>query len=375
MFGYKFFGMGDKMLFGRKKKEKEAELLARKKAEILAEKAALQEEIRKLEEERKKLLEAQKPKEPFVVPNMEADDLENYAIKLKAEGRTGDAFACIQKAAEMGSSGSQYKCGEAALENGDFEKAAFWFEKAAEQKHVSAAFELGKIYLFEESKKDVLKAYFWLKTAELMDCRYAELPEYIEKADKEGLGNELSEFAEFYYKVGKMFFEEGVAYGSIQVAKEKLFSAESLGHKKAAELYESVERKLEKNEPYAIVSIKYKGSNAGEQAANAAREHFIKRQFKEAFEFYRFAADYIPEAKYMCAMMLIEGKGIPKDPEGAIFWLEKAAELYLKKAYFPLAELYYGKNTPEALEKAKLWYKKAAECGDLDAKAILENKF
>ena len=35
----------------------------------------------------------------------------------------------------------------------------------------------------------------------------------------------------------------------------------------------------------------------------------------------------------------------------------------------------YEKNTPEALEKAKLWYKKAAECGDLDAKAILENKF
>ncbi len=363
------------MLFGRKKKEKEAEILARKKAEILAEKAALQEEIRKLEEERKKLLEAQKPKEPFVVPKMEADDLENYAIKLKAEGRTGDAFACIRKAAEMGSCRSQYNCGEAALENGDIEKAVFWFRKAAEQKHVSAAFELGKIYLFEGSKKDVLKAYFWLKTAELMDCQYSKLPEYIEKANKEGLGNELSEFAEFDYKVGKMFFEEGVAYGSIQVAKEKLLRAESLGHKKAAELYESVERKLEKNDPYAIVSTKYKGSNAGEQAANAAREYFIKRQFKEAFELYRFAADYIPEAKYMCAMMLIEGKGIPKDPEGAIFWLEKAAELYLKKAYFPLAELYYGKNTPEALEKARLWYKKAAECGDLDAKAILENKF
>ncbi len=43
------------MLFGRKKKEKEAEISARKKAELLAEKAALQEEIRKLEEERRKL--------------------------------------------------------------------------------------------------------------------------------------------------------------------------------------------------------------------------------------------------------------------------------------------------------------------------------
>ena len=208
-----------------------------------------------------------------------------------------------------------------------------------------------------------------------MDCRYSELQEYIEKANEEGLGYELSEFAEFDYEVGKMFFEEGIAYGSIQVAKKRLSSAKSLGHKKAAELYESVERKLEKNDPYFIVTKKYKGNNAGEQAANAAREYFMKRQFKEAFELYRFAADYIPEAKYMCAMMLIEGKGIPKDTDGAIFWLEKAAEFYLKKAYFPLAELYYEKNTPEALEKAKLWYKKAAECGDLDAKAILENKF
>lgn len=363
------------MLFGRKKKEKEAEISARKKAELLAEKAALQEEIRKLEEERRKLEEAQKQKEPFVVPEIEAADLENYAIKLKIEGRTEETFACIEKAAKKGACSSQYKCGEKALENGDFEKAAFWFQKAAEQKHVSGAFELGKIYLFEESKKDNVKAYFWLETAELMDCRYSELQEYIEKANEEGLGYELSEFAEFDYEVGKMFFEEGIAYGSIQVAKKRLSNAKSLGHKKAAELYESVERKLEKNDPYSIVTKKYKGNNAGEQAANAAREYFMKRQFKEAFELYRFAADYIPEAKYMCAMMLIEGKGIPKDTDGAIFWLERAAEFYLKKAYFPLAELYYEKNTPEALEKAKLWYKKAAECGDLDAKAILENKF
>ena len=105
------------MLFGRKKKEKEAEISARKKAELLAEKAALREEIRKLEEERKKLLETQKPKEPFVVPEMEAADLENYAIKLKIEGRTEEAFACIEKAAEKGSCNSQYKCGEKRLKS------------------------------------------------------------------------------------------------------------------------------------------------------------------------------------------------------------------------------------------------------------------
>ncbi len=356
------------MLFGKKKRDKKEELKAEIER-IRAEKAALEEELRKLSEKEKKA------KEPFVVPEMDAAELENYAITLKIEGRTEDAFACILKAAEKGSCRSQYTCGEKAFESGNFEKAAFWFENAAKNGHISAAFELGKIYLFEESKKDVLKAYFWFETAELMGCQISGLQEYLKKANDEGLGYELSEFAEFDYKVGKMFFEEGIAPGSVQVAKNRLYSAKILGHQKAAELYESVERKLEKNDPYAIVGTKYKGETAGEQAANMAREYFLKREFSEAFNLYRFAAGYLLEAKYMCAMMLIEGKGTPKDPDGAIFWLEEAAELYHKKSYFPLAELYFAKNTSEALKKAKFWYEKAAECGDLDAKTILESRF
>ena len=322
------------MLFGRKKKEKEAEISARKKAELLAEKAALQEEIRKLEEERKKLLETQKPKEPFVVPEMEAADLENYAIKLKIEGRTEEAFACVQKAAERGSCSSQYKCGEKALENGDFEKAVFWFQKAAKQDHFGAIVDFSKLiiegkakmtesffavisekakyddaigcyylgfmhYFGKGTEKDLPKAYYLIEKSKLLDFqkRAAEpysIDDHLEKIKSDYISeNGPDSIYKFYKKISDMYASET---GSISY-KEKAVEYMKKSFKPV-----KVNIEFEPGEEVYIDGI---------EAANEGR-------YEEAFKLYRKAVDLgYTKALAKIAYCCINGEGVPKNLEAA----------------------------------------------------------
>lgn len=322
------------MLFGRKKKKNEAEILAEKKAKLLAEKTMLLEEMKKFEEERKALEEAGKPKEPFVVPEMEAADLENYAIKLKIEGRTEDAFACKVKAAEKGSCRSQYECGEKALENGDIEKAAFWFKKAAEQNHFGAIADLSKLILEGKAKmtesffavisekakyddslccyylgfmhyfgkgaeKDLPKAYYLIEKAELLDFKKRALEpypidDYLEKIKKDyAFENGADSIYKFYKKVSDMYAAET---GSIPY-KEKAIEYMKKSFKPV-----KVSIEFEPGEEVYIDGI---------EAANEGR-------YEEAFELYRKAVDlgYI-KALAQCAYCCIDGKGVPKNLEAA----------------------------------------------------------
>ena len=345
------------MLFGRKKKEKETELIAKKKEKLLAEKAMLLEEMKKLEEERKKLEEAQKPKEPFVVPEMEASDLENYAIKLKIEGRTEEAFACIQKAAEKGSCSSQYKCGEKALENGDFEKAAFWFEKASKQNHFGAIADLAKLIIEGKAKitesffavitekakyddsigcyylgfmhcfgkgaeKDLPKAYYLIEKAKLLDFqkRTAEpysIDDHLEKIKSDYIfENGPDSIYKFYKKISDMYASEtGRAF-----YKEKAVEYMKKSFKPV-----KVNIEFEPGEEVYIDGIK---------AANEGR-------YEEAFELYRKAVDLgYTKALATCAYCCIDGKGVPKN-----------------------------------LEAARLFALAGAKRGDVDCKIILYNVF
>jgi len=50
----------------------------------------------------------------------------------------------------------------------DYERAAQWYEKAAERTHIQAQYNLGLLYLQGKGvAKDPLRAYFWVKVAAL----------------------------------------------------------------------------------------------------------------------------------------------------------------------------------------------------------------
>ena len=330
------------LFFGNKSKKeeqkKELQKIRKEKAKVL--------------EEQKKLTETKKTKEPFAVPEMEASDLENYAIKLKIGGRTEDAFACTVKAAELGSCRSQYACGEASLEKGDFEKAAFWFEKAAEQGHFGAVFDLSKMILAGDAKmtdkffavleekakydnpqschylglmyyygkgteKDYPKAYFLIEKAKLFGYSDEETDNFLVMAKNQYMfKNGADSIYGFYGKLKKLYEKE---------------TGRAFYKEKAAEYMKKSFKPIKADitfEPGEEVYIN------GIEAKNEGR-------FEEAFELYRKAAGmgYAP-AMTACAYCCIDGEGVPKNLEAA--------------RYFAIA---------------------GAKLGDIDCKLILKNYF
>ena len=338
------------MLFGKKKRDKKTEAEKKEKEKILLEKAAIEEEIKRLKEEKKRL-EEEKEEEPFVVPEMDADELENHAIMLRIKGKTKEAFACNYKAAEMGSCCSQYFCGEKFGENGDFEKAAFWFEKAAENGHLSAIYDLSKLILSGKAKmngrffallkekakyddpgscyyfgmmhyygkgteKDFPKAYYFIEKSSLLEYSGADTSLLEEAKNQYVFENGADSIYGFYRKVSEMFASE---------------TGRAFYKEKADEYREKAFKPIEITvtfEPGQEIYID--GTFASDEG-----------RFEEAFELYRKAAGlgYSP-AMASCAFCYIDGKGVLQN-----------------------------------MEAAKLFALAGAKSGDLTCKLILKNYF
>jgi TPR repeat protein len=104
--------------------------------------------------------------------------------------------------------------------------------------------------------------------------------------------------------------------------------------------------------------------------ASKAQAAYSKKNYEEAFEYYKKAAD-LGDAKAMCGLGVLyhSGEGVIKDYKEAIKWYKKAAELGSAQAMFGLGIIYANgglgvtKNYKEALK----WHQKAAELGIADS--------
>jgi localization factor PodJL len=75
-----------------------------------------------------------------------------------------------------------------------------------------------------------------------------------------------------------------------------------------------------------------------------------------------------PVAAYDYAARAVEGRGMPKDPQLAVRFFEKAAEKGFAPAQYRLGNLYEkGLGVARDLEQAKTWYRRAAEGGNARA--------
>ena len=94
------------------------------------------------------------------------EEMCNVGIKYYDEGKYHEAAEWLEKAANQGHAKAQYNLGRCYY-NGqgvvpNYEKAAYWFKKAANQGNAEAQYNLGLHYYYGLGvKKDLKKAKFW----------------------------------------------------------------------------------------------------------------------------------------------------------------------------------------------------------------------
>jgi len=94
------------------------------------------------------------------------DDSKKLALQIKQEEQQRQKEEQMQNAAALGDSQAQFDWGDLLCKKNDHKQGVAWFQKAAEQGHTEAQYELGSCYYnglgFE---KNNTQAIFWLKKA------------------------------------------------------------------------------------------------------------------------------------------------------------------------------------------------------------------
>lgn len=198
----------------------------------------------------------------------------------------------------------------------NFEKAVYWFHKAAELGNKAAQSVLGTMY----SKglgvpKDLKKALFWHKKA----------------AEQGHAGSQLNLGVMYADGVGIPENHNKAEYWILRSAQQ--------GNKRAQ---------------YAI----------GKMYSTGLLD--IKDHNKAAYWLRKAAEQGVVMAQCELGWMYATGEGVPRDGDKALYWSHKAAEQGYVKAQSNLGYMYFnGLSIPQHHKTAAYWYKKAAEQGDV----------
>ena len=119
------------------------------------------------------------------------------------------AIYWYKKAAEQGHVQAQYELGRLYLFSGDdevpqdYKQSVYWHTKAAEQGHILAQYKLGHMYEYgDEGPQDYKQAFFWYTKA-------AELGHYFAKKDRDKMLEKMSQNQiEEVQKLSKELYEK-----------------------------------------------------------------------------------------------------------------------------------------------------------------------
>ncbi len=198
----------------------------------------------------------------------------------------------------------------------DYAKAARWYRKAADQRHDSAQYKLGLMYKNGQGVRlNYAKAVRW--------CRKA--------ADQWHAGAQFT--------LGNMFADgEGVPQDYAEAVRWYLKAADQ-GH-------------------------------AGAQYNLGLRYRFgqgVAQDYAEAVRWWRKTADqegYAP-AQYNLGLSYDNGEGVAQDYAEAVRWYRKAADQGYASAQLNLGVIYNnGEGVPQDYEEAARWFRKAADHGN-----------
>ena len=117
----------------------------------------------------------------------------------------------------------------------------------------------------------------------------------------------------------------------------------------------------------------HRSKAAFEDSFHEVHHHIVHHNFKLAAAKARGMADRgHSKAQTVLGMFYLNGLGVEKDLETAVYWLEKAAAQGLREAESYLGRLYLdGKFVKKDLDKAEHWLLKAAQHGEREAQLRL----
>lgn len=310
-----------------------------------------------------------------------------------------ELFGIVEKAQE-GESSAQYRLGDCFYNgigvNVDYQKAAFWFEKAAEQENVDAQYMLGLgYYLGNGFDKDFEKARLWFKKAADRGDELSQVKLALIYENGEGVEQNYDKAAYWYKRAGEQ--------GCRTVSKAALFTVYAKG-------FSDVILKDEKQALCWIVkcieAISIRDQNTKLNATlflylghEYERGILLKKDYEKVVYWYTKAAEAgNVSAQLSLSDIYFEGRGIKKNLEKAEYWTLKAQELGGDEQTDRLYKIYnsirYGHaddniswvvNCAErgivdaqsrlgyyySGEKSVYWFEKAAEQGDCDAQSQL----
>lgn len=268
------------------------------------------------------------------------------ALKSHSDEDCARAFALAQEA-DTGNAEVQYIIGRCyqfgdGVEE-DYQVARRWFSAAAEQGHLGALYEIGRIYSWE-----------------LEDPNYDNwTTSYFD---------ELSKWTEVALRSGDQAAKE--IFGSVYV-----FCA--CGH--LPELYDVI--KIDDATALTLTRAAADGGCAMAQYELGRRYEFgdgVSQDYAESFKWYCKATENGSQYYYAEKLgeMYKKGLGVEKNYDEAIKWYRKAVELMdIGQNVINLAEAY---ELAGKYQDAVIWYRKAAECGNEEAgkklKKIFANK-
>ena len=207
----------------------------------------------------------------------------------------------------------------------NYEEAAKWFRKAAEQGHVYAQYNLGYCY----------------DSGEGVTQNYEEAAKWYRKAAEQGR-------VEAQFSLGCCYYSgEGVTQNHEEAAKWFRKAAEQ-GH----------------------ASAQHNLGCCYDFGEGVTQNH------EEAAKWYRKAAEQgRVEAQFSLGCCYYSGEGVTQNYKEAVTWYRLAAEQGNAGAQYNLGGLFYfGRGVPQNDQKAREWWQKAAEQGNQDAIDCLNGK-
>ncbi len=316
---------------------------------------------------------------------------QNYemAFKWYLKAATKD-FAAAQYAISF-----MYKNGDGCEVN--TVKAYYWIEKAAENDYDDAFYIVGQSYLegvyFEQNYE---KAYEYLNKGYLaldsdciealanmyMDGLYVE-KDILKAIDLLNKGIDIGEIS-FYYKLGKIYEDQGLIKDAITIYEEGHILEELKCTQRLGVIYyngEGVSRDLEKAIEYMEVAAEKKAPHAMYMLGIAYlrlnrfgkdTNEISKSLLREAFQ---LESPYA--AEYLAYIIIDEAKeGTPIDSEELIGYIEFGIENNIKSSIFQYGYIYEkGIGVDKDNEKAYSYYNVAAQQGVIRAMLKLGDWF
>jgi hypothetical protein len=267
---------------------------------------------------------------------------------------TDAAFQQLKAKAKKGDPEAQAAVGLKYAESGNFEEAASWYRKAAEQGHAKGQFYLGALYEYGKGvPQDSGEAVRWYRKS--ADQGLADAQNSLGFAYYRGVGvpQDYAEAVTWFRKAA----DQGDAYAQFclglccQYGKgvPQNFADAVRWYRKAAEQGNA--------DAQYNLGVMY-GTSQG-----------VPQDYAKALKWFRKAAEQGNAlAQGSLGQMYDNGQGVPRDRAEAVKWYRKAAEQGNADAQYNLALIYaHGQGVPQDYAEAVKWYRKAAEQGDAEA--------